>query len=61
MVHFMVTYLYGGYTCFMIGIYVVYSSGYSFLTLCRLNCCAWLHIVELGKVGFCEMFSKRGT
>ena len=30
MVHFMVTLLYGGYTCFMIGIYVVYSLGYSF-------------------------------
>ena len=33
MVHFMVTLLHGGYTCFMIGIYVVYSLGYSFLNI----------------------------
>ena len=33
MVHFMVTLLHGGYTCFMSGIYVMYSSGYSFLNI----------------------------
>ena len=33
MVHFMVTLLHGGYTCFMIDIYVVFSSGYSFLNI----------------------------
>ena len=51
-----------GYTCFMFGIYVVYSSGYSLHNIVSAKLLSMgLHIIELGKVGFCEMFSKRGT
>ena len=38
MVHFMVTLLHGGYTCFMIGFMLCTVQVIVFLTLCRLNC-----------------------
>ena len=62
MVHVMVTLLHGGYTCFMIG-----------FMLCAVQIIVFLYIVSakllsmnymylgFGKVGFYEMFSKRGT
>ena len=57
MVHFMVTLLHGGYTCFMIDIYVVYSSGYSFLNI------VWAKLLSMGyillnwvKSGFVKCF-----
>ena len=37
MVHFMVTLLYGGYTCFMIGFKLCIVQIIVFLTLCGLN------------------------
>ena len=62
MVHFMVTLLHGGYTCFYDGLYVVYSSDYSFLNIVSAKLLSMIYIyLGFGKVGFCEMFAKRGT
>ena len=62
MVHVMVTLLYGGYTCFMIGFMLCAVQIIVFLTLCMLNLLSMTYMYEgLGKVGFCEMVAKRGT
>ena len=57
MVYFMVTLLYGGYTCFMIGIYVVYSSGYNFLNIVLAKLLSMIYILlDLVKLGFVKCF-----
>ena len=57
MVYFMVTLLYGGYTCFMIGIYVVYSSGYSFLNIVLAKLLNMIYILlDWVKLGFVKCF-----
>ena len=49
MVHFMVTLLHGGYTCFMIGFMLCTVQIIVFLTLCRLNFVEHdLHLLDLG-------------
>ena len=45
MVYFMVTLLYGGYTCFMIAIYVVYSPGSSFLNIMSAKLLSMIYIL----------------
>ena len=43
-------------------IYVVYSSDYSFLNIVSAKLLSMIFILlGFGKVGFCEMFAKRGT
>ena len=43
-------------------IYVVYSSDYSFLNIVLAKLLSMIFILlGFGKVGFCEMFAKRGT
>ena len=43
-------------------LYVVYSSVYSFLNIVSAKLLSMLYIyLGFGKVGFCEMFAKRGT
>ena len=43
-------------------LYVVYSSDYSFLNIVSAKLLSMIYIyLGLGKVGFCEMFAKRGT
>ena len=43
-------------------LYVVYSSDYSFLNIVSAKLLSMIYIyLGFGKVGFCEMFSKRGT
>ena len=43
-------------------LYVVYSSDYSFLNIVLAKLLNMIYICwTWGKVGFCEMFSKRGT
>ena len=61
MVHFMLLY-------FMVTIhalclaYVVYSSYYSFLEIVSAKLLSMIYMyLGFGKVGFCEMFAKRGT
>ena len=62
MVHVMVTLLHGGYTCFMIGFILCAVQIIVFLTLRRLNYLSMTYMYEgFGKVGFCEMVTKRGT
>ena len=57
MVHFMVTLLHGGYTCFMIDIYVVYSSGYSFLNIVSTKLLSMGYILlNWVKLGFVKCF-----
>ena len=57
MVYFMVTLLYGGYTCFTIGIYVVYSSGYSFLNIVSAKLLSMIYILlDWVKLGFVKCF-----
>ena len=57
MVYFMVTLLYGGYTCFMIGIYVMYSSGYSFLNIVSATLLSMIYILlDWVKLGFVKCF-----
>ena len=57
MVHFMVTLLYGGYACFMIAIYVVYSSGYSFLNIVSAKLLSMIYILlDWVKSGFVKCF-----
>ena len=42
--------------------YVVYSSDYSFLNIVSAKLLSMIYIyLSFGKVGFCEMFAKRGT
>ena len=62
MVHVMVILLHCGNTCFMIGFMLCAVQIIVFLTLCRLNCLSMIYMyLGFGKVGFCEMFAKRGT
>ena len=62
MVHVMVTLLHGGYTCFMIGFMFVCSSYYNFLDIVSTKLLSMIYMyLGCGKVGFCEMFAKRGT
>ena len=62
MVHVMVTLLHGGYTCFMIGFMLVCSSDYNFLDIVSAKLLSIIYMyLGCGKVGFCEMFAKRGT
>ena len=43
-------------------LYVVYSSDYSFLNIVSVKFFIMTFILlGFGKVGFCEMFAKRGT
>ena len=43
-------------------LYVVYSSDNSFLNIVSAKLLSMIYIyVGFGKVGFCEMFAKRGT
>ena len=43
-------------------LYVVYSSDYSFLNIVSAKLLSIIFILlGFGKVGFCEMFAKRGT
>ena len=43
-------------------LYVVYSSVYSFLNIVSAKLLSMIYIyLGFGKVGFCEMFAKRGT
>ena len=43
-------------------LYVVYSSDYSFLNIVSAKLLSMIFILlGFGKVGFCEMFAKRGT
>ena len=57
MVYFMVTLLYGGYTCFMIGIYVMYSSGYNFLNIVSATLLSMIYILlDWVKLGFVKCF-----
>ena len=43
-------------------LYVVYSSDYSFLNIVLAKLLSMIYICwTWGKVGFCEMFAKRGT
>ena len=43
-------------------LYVVYSSNYSFLNIVSAKLLSMIYIyLGFGKVGFCEMFAKRGT
>ena len=43
-------------------LYVVYSSDYSFLNIVSTKLLSMIYIyLGFGKVGFCEMFAKRGT
>ena len=43
-------------------IYVVYSLDYSFLNIVSAKLLSMIYIyLGFGKVGFCEMFAKRGT
>ena len=43
-------------------LYVVYGSDYSFLNIVSVKLLSMIYICwTWGKVGFCEMFSKRGT
>ena len=57
MVHSMVTLLHGGYTCFMIWLYVVYSSGYSFLNIVSAKLLSMIYILlDWVKLGFVKCF-----
>ena len=58
MVYFMVTLLYGGYTFFMIDIYVVYSSGYSFFfNIVSAKLLSMIYILlDWVKLGFVKCF-----
>ena len=58
MVYFMVTLLYGGYTFFMISIYVVYSSGYSFFfNIVSAKLLSMIYILlDWVKLGFVKCF-----
>ena len=62
MVHFMVTLLYGGYTCFMIGFMFVYSSDYSFLNIAWAKLLSMIFILLTG-YQFWVLWNdfKRGT
>ena len=43
-------------------LYVVYSLDYSFLNIVSAKLLSMIYIyLGFGKVGFCEMFAKRGT
>ena len=43
-------------------LYVVYSLYYSFLNIVSAKLLSMIYIyLGFGKVGFCEMFAKRGT
>ena len=43
-------------------LYVVYSSDYSSLNIVSAKLLSMIYIyLGFGKVGFCEMFAKRGT
>ena len=43
-------------------LYVVYSLVYSFLNIVSAKLLSMIYIyLSFGKVGFCEMFAKRGT
>ena len=43
-------------------LYVVYSSDYSFLNIVSAKLLSMIYMyLGFGKVGFCEMFAKRGT
>ena len=43
-------------------LYVVYSSDYSFLDIVSAKLLSMIYVyLGFGKVGFCEMFAKRGT
>ena len=43
-------------------LYVMYSSDYSFLNIVSAKLLSMIYICWIwGKVGFCEMFSKRGN
>ena len=61
MVNFMVTLLHGGYTCFMIDFMLCTVQIIVFLTLSVKFLSMTFILLGFGKVGFCEMFAKRGT
>ena len=43
-------------------LYVVYSSDYSFLNIVSVKLLSMIYMyLGFDKVGFCEMFAKRGT
>ena len=61
MVHVMVTLLHGGYTCVMIG-FMLCAVQVNFLDIVSAKLLSMIYMyLGCGKVGFCEMFAKRGT
>ena len=62
MVHVMVTLLHGGYTCFMIGFMLCAVQIIVFLDIVSAKLLSMIYMyLGFGKVGFYEMFAKRGT
>ena len=62
MVHFMVTLLHGGYTCFMIGFMLCIVQIIVFLNILLAKLLSMIYICwTWGKVGFCEMFLNGET
>ena len=62
MVHVMVTLLHDGYTCFMIGFMLCAVQIVVFLDIVSTKLLSMIYMyLGFGKVGFCEMFAKRGT